>query len=483
MEKSTPEPQECEQPDSFQHVEQVFQKQQANKFNIIQSTATERISKLKKIENWIMDNRKPIQEAIYTDFWKPKLEVESQEIFVTLTEIRYAIHKLKKWMKPSPVRRTLPLILTRSWIEHVPRGVVLIFSPWNFPFLLSIGPLISAIAAGNCIMLKPSEISIHTSRLIKKMISELFPEDEIAVICGRIDIATELLKYSFDHIYFTGSSEVGKIVMTAAAKNLSSITLELGGKSPAIVDHTANLADAAKKIVWGKLVNAGQKCVSPDYVLAQETIFPEFLELLKKNITNSFGGDEIQRAASKDLARIIDDRHYQRLKNIISEAAANGFKIECGGIPNNGDRYVPPTLLSGNHLDLQLMREEIFGPVLPVLPFANLEKAIEIINNKPKPLAVYIFSHNRKNIQTISKMTSSGGVCINEVTIQFIHPNLPFGGVRESGFGNAHGYFGFKTFSHERAFLKGSRWNPLKLLYPPYNGTKEKLTDILIKYF
>jgi len=315
------------------------------------------------------------------------------------------------------------------------------------------------------------------------MIRELFPEDEIAVICGGIDMATELLKYSFDHIYFTGSTEVGKIVMTAAAKNLSSITLELGGKSPAVVDNTANLEDAAKKIAWGKFINAGQKCVSPDYVLVQENILSTFIELLKKNIADSYGQDETQRTASPDLARIIDDRHYQRLKNIISEAAANGFKIECGGVPNNGDRFVPPTVLSGNHLDLQLMREEIFGPVLPVLPFSRLEKAVEIINQRPKPLAVYIFSHDRKNIQKISRTTGSGGVCINEVSIQFIHPNLPFGGVRESGFGNAHGYFGFKTFSHERAFLKGSRWNPLKLLYPPYNGFKEKLTDILIKYF
>jgi aldehyde dehydrogenase (NAD+) len=483
MEKIVPVGQECEQPDSFQHIAQIFQKQQTNKPSIIQSTAAERISRLKRMETWIINNRQPIQEAVYTDFRKPKLEVESQEIFVTLTEIRFAIRKLKKWMRPTPVRRTLPLILTRSWIEHVPRGVVLIFSPWNFPFLLSIGPLISAIAAGNCVMLKPSEISIHTSRLVKKMIRELFPENEIAVICGGINVATELLKYSFDHIYFTGSTEVGKIVMTAAAKNLSSLTLELGGKSPAVVDDTANLGDAAKKIIWGKLINAGQKCVSPDYVLVQENIFSKFLELLKKNIANSYGEDEIQRAASLDLPRIIDDRHYQRLKNIISEAVASGFKIEIGGIPNNGDRFVPPTLLSGKHSDVQLTREEIFGPVLPVIPFSNLAEAIDIINQKSKPLAVYIFSHDHKNIHKISKSTSSGGVCINEVTIQFIHPNLPFGGVRESGFGNAHGYFGFKTFSHERAFLKGSRWNPLKLLYPPYNGYKEKLTDILIKYF
>lgn len=483
MEKSTPALQECEQPDSFQHIEQAFQEQQTNKIHIIQSTAAERISKLKKMQAWIMENRRAIQEAIYADFRKPKLEVESQEIFVILTEIRYAVRSLKRWMKPTPVRRTLPLILTRSWIEHVPRGVVLIFSPWNFPFLLSIGPLISAIAAGNCVMLKPSEISIHTSRLVKKMIRELFPENEIAVICGRIDVATELLKYSFDHIYFTGSSEVGKIVMTAAAKNLSSITLELGGKSPAVIDQTANLTDAAKKIVWGKFINAGQKCVAPDYVLVQENILSAFMDLLKKNVANSYGLDEIQRAASPDLARIIDDRHYQRLKNMISEAASKDYKIECGGIPDNGDRFVTPTILSGKNLDLKLMQEEIFGPVLPVIPFSTLEGAIEIINQRAKPLAVYIFSNSRQNIQKISKMTSSGGVCINEVTIQFIHPNLPFGGVRESGFGNAHGYFGFKTFSHERAFLKGSRWNPLKLLYPPYTSFKEKLTDILIKYF
>lgn len=483
MEKSVWKLSEWKEATHPEDLYRIYKAQQSQKMIIRQTTATERISKLKRIESWIMNNRLLIQEAIYADFRKPKLEVESQEIYVTLTEVRHAIRHLKKWMKPIPVRRTLPLILTRSWIEYVPRGVVLIFSPWNFPFLLSIGPLISAMAAGNCVMLKPSEISIHTSRLIKKMVSELFPENEIAVICGGIDIATELLTYPFDHIYFTGSSEVGKIVMKAAAKNLSSITLELGGKSPVVVDQTANLKDAARKIVWGKFINAGQICVAPDYVLVQESVYFEFIEVLKSNVACSYGKDETQQAATADFARIIDERHFTRLKNIITEALAKGYNLVCGGIPTNGDRYIAPTILTGNNLDLKLMQEEIFGPVLPVVPFTSIEMAIEIINQRPKPLAVYIFSHDQKNIRTISALTLSGGVGINEVTIQFIHPRLPFGGVRESGFGNAHGYFGFKTFSHERAYLKGSRWNPLKLLYPPYTNFKEKLTDLLIKYF
>lgn len=483
MEKSVWKLSEWKEATHPEDLYRIYKAQQSQKMIIRQITATERISKLKRIESWIMNNRLRIQEAIYADFRKPKLEVESQEIYVTLTEVRHAIRHLKKWMKPIPVRRTLPLILTRSWIEYVPRGVVLIFSPWNFPFLLSIGPLISAMAAGNCVMLKPSEISIHTSRLIKKMVGELFPENEMAVICGGIDIATELLTYPFDHIYFTGSSEVGKIVMKAAAKNLSSITLELGGKSPAIVDQTADLKDAARKIVWGKFINAGQICVAPDYVLVQESVYSEFIEVLKSNVARSYGTDETQRAATADFARIIDERHFTRLKNIITEALAKGYNLVCGGIPTNGDRYIAPTILTGSNLDLKLMQEEIFGPVLPVVPFTSIEMAIEIINQRPKPLAVYIFSHDQKNIRTISTLTLSGGVGINEVTIQFIHPRLPFGGVRESGFGNAHGYFGFKTFSHERAYLKGSHWNPLKLLYPPYTNFKEKLTDILIKYF
>jgi aldehyde dehydrogenase (NAD+) len=360
---------------------------------------------------------------------------------------------------------------------------VLIISPWNFPFLLSIGPLISAIAAGNRAVLKPSEISRNTSLVVKKMMGDLFPEDEVAVFCGKKEVATQLLKYPFDHIFFTGSTEVGKIVMSAAAVHMSSVTMELGGKSPAVVDETANLLEAAKKIVWGKFMNGGQTCVAPDYVLVHQKVSKSFIQLLKDQLEAYYGKNEAQRSANPDFARVIDSRHYIRLKNLLKDCLQNGAHMQTGTLPDNGDMYVAPTILSGVSSDVALMKEEIFGPILPVLEYQTLEKAIELIRENDKPLAIYLFSKNKKTSRTIFSMTQSGSGGINEVIIQFIHPNLPFGGTGSSGFGKAHGYAGFKAFSNERSFIKGHRWNPLKLLYPPFTGWKRKIVDILIRFF
>jgi aldehyde dehydrogenase (NAD+) len=466
-----------------ERIDTIFAAQQKNKQLIGQSSAKIRIGKLKKIENWILDNRQKIRDAVYADFKKPEPEVDLEEIYATLIELRYARRQLRKWMRPKRASTTRQMLVTRSWIRYEPKGSVLIISPWNFPFMLSVGPLISAISAGNCIILKPSEISQNTCSLLNEMISELFPENEIAVINGDKVVATELLKKPFDHILFTGSSSIGKIVMKAAAENLSSITLELGGKSPVIVDETADLNDAARKIVWGKYMNSGQTCVAPDYLLVQENNYQKFTDLLKAEISRVYGQTEPDRENSPDFARIVDQKHYTRLKDLLREAVKSGSSLEGGNIPDNGDKYIPPTIITRVHSDLGLMKEEIFGPVLPVLSYKTLAEALDIINRREHPLAVYIFSRSPKSTNHILANTRSGGAVINDVVIQFLHSGLPFGGLRDSGFGNSHGFYGFRAFSHERAILKGTRFSPFKFLYAPYPDWKKKLIDFLIKHF
>ncbi len=463
-------------------IENTFRSQKNYRDGIPYESLQDRVASLKMMKEWILTHRDEITAAVYQDFRKPHPETDSQEIYSVLTEIDHAVRHLKSWMKPHRVPRTLPLLAVRAWVKYVPRGLVLIISPWNFPFLLSAGPLVSAIAAGNCVMLKPSEYSHHTSRLVREMVKDIFPENQVAVICGSKETASELLKYPFNHIFFTGSTEVGKIVMAAAAKNLSSVTLELGGKSPAVVDETANLEDAARKIVWGKFINAGQTCIAPDFVVAHHKIISSLLDLMKKNIIR-FYGNETDQNQSPDFARIIDRRHFERLNTLIREAVEKNARVEIGGIPEQNQYFIPPTILTGVTPDCRIMQEEIFGPVLPVISYESTEEALRLLKTDSSPLAVYIFSRSRKSIAQFFRYTHSGSGGINEVVIQFIHPYLPFGGRGSSGFGNSHGFYGFKTFSHEKAFIRGSRWNLLKLVHPPYNSTKKRIINLLIRYF
>jgi aldehyde dehydrogenase (NAD+) len=466
-----------------ERIDHVFDAQQKNKRVIRQSSAKTRIGKLKKIEDWILNNRQKIRDAVYADFKKPEPEVDLEEIYASLIELRYARQHLRRWMRPKKAVRTRQMLITRSRILYESKGNVLIISPWNFPFMLSVSPLISAISAGNCVILKPSEISPNTCRLLNDMVTELFPENEVAVINGDKEVATELLKKPFDHIFFTGSSYIGKIVMKAAAENLSSVTLELGGKSPVIVDETANLADAVKKIAWGKYMNSGQTCVAPDYLFVHQNSHGKFMELLKKEIALVYGNSEADREKSPDFARIVDQKHYTRLKDLLSEAVQTGSSLDAGNIPENGDKYIPPSIVLQVNPNTGLMKEEIFGPVLPVITYESLSEVLDIINNHQHPLAVYIFSNNRENINHIIANTRSGGVVINDVVIQFLHSGLPFGGLRDSGFGNSHGFYGFRAFSHERAILKSTRFSPFKFLYAPYPGWKRRLIDFLIRHF
>lgn len=464
-------------------IDEIFNLQSINKHFISQSTAGERIAKLKKIINWILINKEKIHEALFNDFKKPATEVDLQEIYVTLIELRYAVRNLKKWMKPKRARRTRHLPFSKSWIQYEPKGIVLIITPWNFPFMLTIAAVGSAIAAGNCMMVKPSELTPHTSTLIKKMLKELFPANEVAVFEGEKKVSQLLLKKPFDHIFFTGSSQVGKIIMKAAAENLSSITLELGGKSPIIIDETANLNDAAKKIIWGKFLNASQTCVAPDYVFVNERVFNTFLELLRYQLLKVYGKTEEDRKNSYDFARIIDTQHFNRLKNLMQEAVLRGAEIKAGGDFDEDQRYIAPTLLCNVSSDTKAMHQEIFGPILPVNKYYHLDEVIKIINQNEYPLALYIFSQNKKNIKKILSNIKSGGVCINDVVVQFFHSDIPFGGRNFSGIGNTHGFYGFKAFSHERSIVKHNQFSLLKLIFPPFTRGKKVLINWMIKYY
>jgi len=465
-----------------ERISRIFELQRQNVYTISNTTAHRRIDKLIMVKEWILANRERIQKAVYEDFRKPAAEVDLTEIYVVTSEIKHAVKHLKKWMKPRKVRRTLATITTRAWIRYEPRGLVLIISPWNFPVNLTLGPLVSAIAAGNCVILKPSEFTPHTSALIKELLTELFDEKEVAIIEGGSDVAAELLKKPFNHIFFTGSSRVGKIVMKAASEHLTSVTLELGGKSPVIIDETANIKDAAVKIAAGKFMNKGQACVSPDYIWVHNQNYQKFVEELKKQITRVYGETESERLLNTSYPRIISDHHHERLVRMLDNSVSCGAKIEIGGEVLPSDKYISPTVLSNVSLDSPVMAEEIFGPILPILSFDSLEKTVQLINSKEKPLAIYIFSKNKKNIEFILSNTSAGGSCINDVALHFLHLNLPFGGINNSGHGNSHGYFGFKAFSHERAILKHYFFSPLKLLYPPYTKPVQKLIEWTVKY-
>ncbi len=469
------------EPDFLQRIDQIFELQQKNRLAMANSSVTERKQRLKRLEKWILDHQNEIRSAIYNDFKKPAEETDLTEIFITLNELRHTLRHLSRWVKPQKVKRTRSLLTVKSWVKLEPRGVVLIISPWNFPFHLLVAPLISALAAGNCVMLKPSEYVPHTANLLKQMVEDLFPPEEVAIFLGDHLVAQALLKKPFDHVFFTGSTRVGKIVMKAAAEHLSSITLELGGKSPVVVDKSANLKDAAQKIVFGKYLNSGQTCIAPDYLLVHKEVQNEFEQTLRNELERMFGAD-VRSQKKAAYARIINEQHHQRLVNKLKQSVQKGGKIVTGGENDPQENFISPTLLQLPGKDTLLMEEEIFGPILPLIAFETWQQAVELINSIDPPLALYVFSKDRTFQQQIARNTRSGSICFNDVHLQYIHPNLPFGGLKASGIGSAHGFYGFKAFSYERAILKQGPISPLKWLFPPYNSLKRKLIELIIKY-
>ena len=460
---------------------EVFNALKTNQYAIGNSTYKERINKLLKLKKALeFSYKQKIREALYTDFKKPYLETDFTEIYPIIDEINFAKKHLKSWLKKQRVDTPMALLGSSSWIKYEPKGVCLIISPWNYPINLTFGPLVSAIAAGNTVIVKPSEMTSNTSRVMSDLVKEVFKEDEVVLIEGDANTAQELLKLPFNHIFFTGSTAIGKLVMKAAADHLASVTLELGGKSPTIIDDTANLEKAVKKTIFGKFLNAGQTCIAPDYILINEKIKGDFVSTFSKHLKTFFSENP---EASTSLCRIVNQKHFNRIISYLEDAILKNAVIEVGGTYNNEDCYIEPTLISGLPEQTTLLQEEIFGPILPLVTYKTIEEAVNYINAKEKPLALYIFSKNKKNINYILSNTRAGGTAINHNMMQYSNLNLPFGGSNTSGIGKSHGFFGFLEFSNQRSVLKQHTFGAVDLLYPPYNKLKQKIVDATIKWF
>lgn len=448
-----------------------------NRWKMSQTSSRERKELLLKLKTSILKRREEIKAALYQDFKKPYAESELTEIHTALDEINFAVKRLSKWMKPRKVCTPIALFGSRSYIHYEAKGVVLILAPWNYPFSLLINPLVAAIAAGNCAMARPSEKTPATAAILKTIIDEVFPANVAQVVVGEIELAERLLELPFDHIFFTGSTQVGKKIMMAAAKNLTPVTLELGGKSPVIIDRDVNLEDAVLKLFWGKFMNGGQTCVAPDYVFIPEELKEKFCELFKQQIEKRFGETSSERLATKDFARIIDTKAYDRLASKIANEkqllSDKPFRDEC---------YIPPTLLTDVSLTSPIMEDEIFGPIMPLLTYQKLDTVIEYIQKNPKPLALYVFSKNKKMIKKVLNSTTAGGTAINHVVLHLANPHLPFGGVGPSGMGSYHGEFGFKAFSHERSVLKQGFFTLTNLYFPPYRGVINQFAFRLLRW-
>lgn len=458
-------------------ISELFEKQKKRSQELRNTPLQSRKQKLKALRHWIYTQRDDIQAAVYQDMAKPASEVDVTEIYPVLAEAWSAIRHLKSWAAPEPVNGSLTFLGTSAYVHYEPKGTSLVISPWNYPLLLAIGPIISSIAAGNTIILKPSEFTPAVNGVIRTMIGELFAEEEVAMLEGDAAVATDLLKLPFDHIFFTGSPAVGKIVMEAAAKNLTSVTLELGGKSPTIVDETADELDAARKIAWGKWTNAGQTCVAPDYVFVHRSKMTSLLRALELHAEKGYSN-------KASYTSIINERHFDRLSSCLSDAVDKGAKVEFGGEMHRASCTISPTVLTETTDEMLLMKEEIFGPLLPIRAYDQLEEVIRFINERPKPLALYLYTRSKKNRMRILSETSSGAVVFNDNVLQFGHPHLPMGGVNNSGIGKAHGRAGFLAFSHGKAVLRQRvGFTIAGTVYPPYSRLKKKLIEWMLKYF
>ena len=461
-------------------IRKAFDAQRATALRLRSSTLEERLAKIKKLKAAMLAYRDELVAAGAADFKKPPAEVELTELLPVICEANDAIRGLKKWMKPTSVWPSRMTYGLSGWVQYEPKGRTLIISPWNYPVNLTFCPLISAIAAGNTAMLKPSEMTPHLSALMVKIVKETFSPDEVAIFEGDAAVSTALLSLPFDHIFFTGSPAIGKVVMGAAAKHLTSVTLELGGKSPTIVDASADLKLAAQNILWGKFTNNGQTCIAPDHIYVHASVKDEFVRQCKAVLDATYGSDVASQQGSPFLARIVNQRHTARIRGLLDDATARGAKVLSGGAVDESDCFIAPTLIENIPADARIMSEEIFGPLLPIISFNDVDEVIAKINADQKPLALYIWSRNEPTIQKLLKQTSAGGTCINHTVVHFLHGNLPFGGVNNSGIGRAHGHYGFRDFSHERAVVR-TRFMLAKMFFPPYNDRMRKIINVLLK--
>jgi acyl-CoA reductase-like NAD-dependent aldehyde dehydrogenase len=421
-----------------------------------------RIQEIKRLRQMIIDHEPAIFAALRQDLAKPALEAYGGETAIVVREIDYALKHINRWLRPKRVRTILGHQPGSSFVTHEPYGVVLIMSPWNFPVQLTLAPLVGALAAGNCIVLKPSPLAPEASRLMKKIVDQAFDPGLVSCIEGGAETAQLLLEEPFDYIFFTGGTATGRIVMAAAAKHLTPVTLELGGKNPCIVESDSNLEVAARRIVWGKFFNAGQSCVAVDYLLVHRKVKRALLERIAGCVDNFYGGVPQE---SPDFGRIVNTTHFDRLAGLLGCGS-----IVLGGTIDRESRYIAPTVIDGILGNEPVMEDEIFGPILPVITYDHLPHAIAFVNRRPAPLALYVFTRNRRHQERVLRETTSGGVCINDTVIQETTEHLPFGGVGTSGMGRYHGQESFRTFSYQRSIIRKGFAADVPLRYPPYKN-------------
>ncbi|MDJ0655784.1 MAG: aldehyde dehydrogenase family protein [Xanthomonadales bacterium] len=444
--------------------------------------AKTRLQRLERLEAAILSSVDALHDACAADFRKPKTEIELSEIAPVIGELRFARKNLKRWMKPRRVRPTLMMLGNRGEIRYEPKGVALVISPWNYAFNLSMGPLVSAVAAGNSVMLKPSEFTPNVAEYISGLVGSVFDDSEVAVIEGGIEASQVLLDLPFDHVFFTGSPQVGRIVAAAASRHLASITLELGGKSPTIIDRTADVTKAARRIAWGKFINNGQTCIAPDHAYVDDAVFGDFVSEFQKCIDEFYGQSIDARASSRHYCRIVNRKHFQRLSSLVDEAVNAGARRLTLDRRDEDELFMAPTLLENIPRDCGLMQEEIFGPVLPLIRFTDLADVVTDVNTRPKPLALYIYSKNRETTARLLREIPSGDAVVNHNLIHFLHKRLPFGGIGNSGIGKSHGYHGFLAFSHERSVVT-NHVGLVDRLFPPYAPAVERMALWARRFF
>ncbi|MBI1860064.1 MAG: aldehyde dehydrogenase family protein [Deltaproteobacteria bacterium] len=463
-------------------IQEVFDLQGKNRWTVANSTAEERVAKLRRLKTAIIADREAIASAMHQDFRKSRVEVELTEIHPVLEEINQFIKHLAQWMRPSHVHTPTTLGNSRSEVRYESKGRVVILAPWNYPFNLLMAPTVAAIAAGNCVILKPSNKVPHTANCLAKLIASVFEPKEVALFEGGGELGDFLLTLPFDHFFFTGGPRIGKKVMIAAAEHHATVTLELGGKSPVILDEDVDIASATKKIAWGKFLNGGQTCVAPDYAFVPKVLLSQFVEGIQRNVAEFYGADDASRKASVDFPRIVDEHNHKRLTVTIQQTVSAGGRIEFGGQADAKERYIAPTLMTNITPSSPIMQEEIFGPILPVMTYDKREEVIDFVRSRPKPLALYVFSNRSDKANYFIENTTAGGTVVNNVIIQVGNSHLPFGGVGMSGQGNYHGLYGFKTFSHERAVIRQGKANVVKLFYPPYRGKLQRWAEAYLKF-
>ena len=459
-------------------LQNIFDAQGENRWKIAQTSVKERIAKLLKLRKAIETRQQDFYDAVWADFHKPKTEAWLTEVYPALQEIDHTVNHLPDWVEDKDGCWSFLFPLNSSVSHFEPKGRVLIMAPWNYPFLLFISPVVAAIAAGNVVIAKPSHKTPHVAEVLESIIKEVFPQNEVAVVQGAgTEIGDQLLALPFDHVFFTGSPNVGAHVAEEAAKIHASVTLELGGKSPVIILDDVKIKDAAKKLAWGKSLNAGQTCIAPDYVLCPRRLMQSLADAIADNIKKMYGNTDEARRNSEIFVHIVESRSVERHQALIEDAIAKGAKAILGAQFSPEDienRYTPATVLTDVSPDMRIMESEIFGPILPIIAYDSLKDAIAFVQARPKPLALYIFGKSEAKINEVIAHTTSGSTCVNHCILQIANNSVPFGGVGMSGTGNYHGIYGFKTFSHERNVMRQSALDTMTFLYPPYHKKGEK---------